>query len=296
MRLSDYQLEQFGVKILRDGQFDLLGSFTRNHPKMLVFIKEEKYIDIFIDKIDKISSVICRSTFVEKIPDRIGVGIAEDPELAFYLLHNYLAKHEPKYHFHPQTFISPNAEIHQTAFIDQYVTVSDGCIIHPHATLLRGTILEDDVIIGPGCIIGGEGFRFLRTNANNIPITHVGGVIIKKNVEIQSNTCIDKGVYRDCTFIDQDTKIDNLVHIAHNVHIGKRCSIVASAMIGGSTIIGNDVWVGPNASISDNLKVGNGAKISIGAVVTKNVPDNNVVSGNFAIDHKKFIDFIRKIR
>jgi len=67
-------------------------------------------------------------------------------------------------------------------------------------------------------------------------------------------------------------------------------------MIGGSTIIEDDVWVGPNASISDNLFIGDSANISLGAVVTKNVARGMTVSGNFAIEHSKFIDFIKSIR
>lgn len=46
-------------------------------------------------------------------------------------------------------------------------------------------------------------------------------------------------------------------------------------------VIGNDVWVGQNAIILPRVKkIGDGAVIGAGAVVTKDVPDFAVVSGN----------------
>ena len=33
----------------------------------------------------------------------------------------------------------------------------------------------------------------------------------------------------------------------------------------------------------------------MGAIVTKNIKENEQVSGNFAIEHKKYLEFIKKI-
>ncbi|OYV07782.1 MAG: UDP-3-O-acylglucosamine N-acyltransferase 2, partial [Methanosaeta sp. ASP1-2] len=52
----------------------------------------------------------------------------------------------------------------------------------------------------------------------------------------------------------------------------------------------------PNATISNKLTVGEGAFITMGAVVTRNVLPHKKVSGNFALDHAKFMDFIKSIR
>jgi len=67
-------------------------------------------------------------------------------------------------------------------------------------------------------------------------------------------------------------------------------------MIAGSAVLGDDVWVGPSASISSEINVGNGAAISLGAVVTRDVEAGARVSGNFAIDHERFLTFMRSIR
>ena len=43
-----------------------------------------------------------------------------------------------------------------------------------------------------------------------------------------------------------------------------------------------------------NQMIGNKAKISIGSVVTKPVMENERVTGNFAIEHSKFLENIKK--
>ena len=66
-------------------------------------------------------------------------------------------------------------------------------------------------------------------------------------------------------------------------------------MLGGSKI-GDDVLIGPSASITSGLTIGDGAFITVGSVITKDVMAGTRVTGNFAIDHQKFITFIKSIR
>jgi UDP-3-O-[3-hydroxymyristoyl] glucosamine N-acyltransferase len=295
MKLSDIS-RQFLLGVHRDGEFTSLGSFTHNSPNQLVFINDEKFLALLLKK-KNISCVVIKENLIPYIPENIGIGISEDPEKSYYDLHNYLAKNTDFYWKDFQNEISENSIIHPTAYIaEKNVKIGDGCVIGPKVCILEKTIMESNVTIGPGCIIGGEGFRFLHYQEHVTPVIHAGGVLIHDDVEIQSNTCVDKGVYGNFTEIGNGTKIDNLVHVGHNAKIGKFCLIVASAMIGGSTRIGDHVWIGPNASVSDNLVIGDNVWISLGAVVTKDVEKDQKISGNFAIDHDKFIAFIKSIR
>ena len=43
------------------------------------------------------------------------------------------------------------------------------------------------------------------------------------------------------------------------------------------------------------MAIGKNCKISIGSVVTRDVEDGAQVSGNFAIEHSKFIDNLKLI-
>lgn len=135
-------------------------------------------------------------------------------------------------------------------------------------------------VIGKNTVIGGDGFGYARSeNGTLIRMPHQGNVVIEENVEIGSNTCIDRAVVGS-TVIGAGTKIDNLVHIAHGVKIGKNCLIVAGAVIGGSCEIGDNCFIGINASIKNKVKIGNNVTVGMGAVVLKDVPDGVTVVGN----------------
>ncbi len=187
-------------------------------------------------------------------------------------------------------------EIHESALINEKVTIGRKCVIGANVVIMNNTTIGDDVRIHPGAVIGSDGFQFRHVLGRLVRVPQLGGVEIHDGVEIQSNTCVDRGTGLVSTVIGKDTKIDNLVHIAHDVHIGERCLIAAQAMIAGETKIGNDVWIGPGAVISDKITIGDKSFITLGSVVTKDVSPGQHVTGNFAIDHGKFIENLKKIR
>ena len=98
------------------------------------------------------------------------------------------------------------------------------------------------------------------------------------------------------TTLGEEVVADNLVYIAHDVQIGKRVQICALVNILGRTIVGDGAYIGPSAVIKNGLNIGAGAKISIGSVVTQDVAEHAVVSGNFAVPHDRFLEHIRSIR
>ena len=85
------------------------------------------------------------------------------------------------------------------------------------------------------------------------------------------------------------------MHIAHDVKIGENTLVVACTLIGGRTKIGKNSYLGPNCTIKNGLNLGENSKVSMGAVVTKNVKDGEVVTGNFAIPHEQFIKNLKKM-
>ena len=64
------------------------------------------------------------------------------------------------------------------------------------------------MLFNQGSIIGGKGFGF--TPDRKIEVKHVGNVIIGNNVDIGSNTTIDKGSLHSTTIGDY-CRIDNLM-------------------------------------------------------------------------------------
>jgi len=63
---------------------------------------------------------------------------------------------------------------------------------------------------------------------------------IMRFVEIGTNCCIDRPAV-GFTFIDEGTKLDNLIQIGHGVKIGKNCAFAAQVGIAGGANIGDGV-------------------------------------------------------
>lgn len=294
MQLSELNID--GIQILTNGMFESLGLVTHDATKQLVYIDHPKYFHFILEKTN-ITCVITTKELAASVPEKLGIAISPNPSRSFYEIHNFLAHETEFYGKKYDAIVADDAEISSTAYVaDKNVRIGKRCFIGPHASILENSILEDNVIVRAGTIIGTEGFQFKRFGNQILPIIHAGGVILHRNVEIQANSCIAKSVFGDFTEIGEHTKLDNLIHIGHNVRIGKRCLVAASAMIGGSAKIGDDVWIGPSATISSEVEIGSGACITLGSVVTKNIAPGQRVSGNFAIDHNKFIEFIKTIR
>ena len=294
MKLSE--VNKGYIEVVIDGKIESLGFVAYNNPKQLVYIEDIKYLPLLLRN-SNISSVITTEELVSSIPEGLGIGISKNPRESFYKIHNYLAKNTDFYWKTFKTEIASSAKIHSTAYVvERNVRIGKRCYIEPNVSILEGSTVNDDVIIRAGSVIGTEGFEFNRKGREIMPVIHAGGVLLHNRVEIQANCCVSKAVFGGFTEIGEDTKLDNLVHIAHNVIIGKRCLLAACAMVAGSAKIGDDVWIGPSASISSEVVIGDGASITFGSVVTKNVDPGKRVTGNFAIDHDKFIAFLKTIR
>ncbi len=282
----------------RNGNFSTIGFLNISDiPDMIIFIKDKKYLTELYGN-PNISSVITTNDYAEEILDKTecGVLVAENPEKIFYQAHNYLFQETDFYkkdNF--STKIGKNANISPHAIIAQKnVCIGDNVVIEPGAIIMEGVQIGNNCFIGANTTVGTRGFQYYRNGDEAFYIEHVGGIVIEDNVEILSGCCIANGLIRP-TYICEYTKIDNLVHIGHSAYLDKRVLVVTGTVIGGSAYIGKRTWVGINVSICASVHVGNDAFICMGAVVTKNVEDGQKVAGNFAIDHKKQIEFIKSI-
>lgn len=294
MRLSELKIN--GASLKEDGIFQSLGLLSHQTEKMLVCFYDKDYLQLFVSN-KNISCVVTTKEIAEFIPDRYGVIISDNPMKTFYTIHHHLNENTDFYWSNFKTKISDTAHVHQSAFVaETNVVIGDNCIIEPNVTILPKTLIGNNVIVRAGTVIGSEGFEFKKIDGILTAISHSGGVKIDDNVEIQANCAISKSVFGGYTEIGSYTKLDNLVHIAHNVKIGNNCRLAAAAMLAGSITIGNNVWIGPNCTISSEVIIEDDAEVSLGAVVTRNVKKGQKVSGNFAIEHYKLIEFLKTIR
>jgi len=263
------------------------------HSQYLKFIVPNKgaYILVdskFYDKVSKIEG----NTYIE----------TENAIVAFLEIHNSFHKNVQSFtpdESKPKTGKACN--IDPTARFGKNVVLGDRVTIHPHVVIGSDVTIGDDSkifasstiydrvrigkrnIIDSNVSIGGDGYRIMRDGENKIHrLIHIGGVMFGDDVEFGNSSCVDRGTFGD-TILEDRVLVDNMVHIGHNVHIKTNSQLAASSCIGGSTVIGRNCWIGIGATISNKLVIGDNASVLINAVVVRDVPENESVSGFYAM-------------
>jgi len=270
-----------------DVSFDTLALVgTAVDGRILTFIDNPKYVS----DTDK-DSVVITTPQIASLYSGDSMCVCPEPRLLFFKIHNYLSGDDKYRRKSVRTEIGENCKISNFACISENnVLIGHNTIIEEFVSIKANTVIGNNSIIRAGSIIGGQGFEYKHNGDEILSVAHLGGVGIGNDVEIQQLCAIDRAIFPwDNTVIDDYSKTDNHVHIAHAVKIKKRTLITAGALISGRTNLGNDVWIGPGATVINGITVGDNARISIGAVATRSVSNNKTVTGNFAIDHEKFI-------
>ncbi len=216
----------------------------------------------------------------------------ENPRRAFMqVLNTFFVKKKEHTIFsnaiiHASVTLGKNVSIGANVVIEAHCEIGANTVIDHNTVIKENTIIGENVIIGSNNTIGGAGYGYEKNEEGQFEfIPHIGNVVIKDLVEIGNNTCIDRAVLGS-TILEENVKVDNLVHIAHGVHVGVNSMVIANSMIAGSVKIGSDAWIAPSASVLNQKSIGDNAIIGMGAVVLKDVPEGKIFIGNPARDLK----------
>jgi UDP-3-O-[3-hydroxymyristoyl] glucosamine N-acyltransferase len=163
--------------------------------------------------------------------------------------------------------------------------VGDDCLFHPRAVLLDRCRTGNRVVLQSGATIGSDGFGWAFVEGALRKIPQVGTVELADDVEIGSNTCIDRA-QTGVTSVGEGTKIDNLCQIGHNCRIGKHTAIAGMTGMAGTTIIGDYVQIGGQAAFKGHITVGSRVVIAGASHIWGDVPDGMMVSGRPARAHR----------
>ncbi len=185
--------------------------------------------------------------------------------------------------------IGDGTQLGAHCFLGRGARIGERCRLYPRVTLYAGTRLGKNVIIQSGAVIGSDGFGYVFGEGRHWKFPQIGNVEIEDDVEIGSNTTIDRGAL-DVTRIGKGTKIDNLVQVAHNVQIGEHSIIAAQTGISGSSRIGNQVLIGGQVGIADGCHIRDGAIVGAQAGIPtgKTIPAGETVWGTPARPLVKF--------
>ena len=182
--------------------------------------------------------------------------------------------------------VGDNATLHSHVVLGDGVTVGAESEIYEGVTLYAGSVIGERVRLHAGVRIGSDGFGYVFRNGAHEKIPHVGRCIVESDVEIGSNSTVDRGSIDD-TVIGRGTRIDNLVHVGHNVRIGKLCLLMAQVGVAGSVRIEDGCIIAGQVGISGHLTIGAGARLAAQAGVFGDIPAGETWSGYPARPHRE---------
>ncbi len=251
----------------------------------------------------------CRGTAV-LVPHGFGEEVravrvwVDNPSEAFAILQEAFAPVPREFAagIHPTAVVDPTVEIGEGVSVQPYAVIEEGAkigarsVIGAHSYIGQFAIVGTDcrifanvhiadrsrlgnrVFLNPGVVIGAEGFGYEFRDGRQVKIPQTGFVQIDDDVEIGANSTVDRARFGR-TWIQEGTKVDNLVQIGHNVTVGKHCILCAHVGISGSTRVGNFVTLAGKVGVNGHIEIGDGAVVTAMAGVTKSVPSKEILVG-----------------
>lgn len=272
----------------------------------LSFLANPKYNAFILTT--EASIVIVKTDFVADGDIKPTLIRVADPYSCFaLLLQKYDEMNRPKPGIHPSAVIATSAKIGENVTIAAGVVIEEnaevgndsilgaqvvvernakigkGCKLHSSSRVLHDCVVGNNCTLHAGVTVGSDGFGFAPSDTAYSKIPQVGNVVLEDDVEIGSNSTIDRATMGS-TIIRKGVKLDNLIQIAHNVEIGEHTVIAAQTGVAGSTKIGKRCMIGGQVGIIGHLKIGDNVKIAAQSGVGNNLADNAIVQGSPAFE------------
>ncbi|MFK5892783.1 MAG: UDP-3-O-(3-hydroxymyristoyl)glucosamine N-acyltransferase [Pseudomonadota bacterium] len=194
------------------------------------------------------------------------------------------------------TIIGDNCTLMSGAYIGDNVTIGNNVIIYPNVSVYRDCTIGDNCIIHAGTVIGSDGFGFaISKSGDYIKIYQNGNVTIANNVEIGANCTLDRAAFAS-TIIEENVRIDNLVHIAHNCVLGKGCILAGQVGLSGSSILGERVVMAGKSATTGHLEIAPFTTLAGRAVATKTVKKSGHYAGYPLMEHRQWLKLKSKLQ
>ena len=235
--------------------------------------------------------------------------VTANPHACFARVAHYLvalAAPAPVPGIHPSAVIHPGAEVAAGARIGPHVTIEEGALIKAGAIIDAGCYIGRGAVVGEGthlfanvtfharciigargivhsgAVIGGDGFGFAVEDGVYIKIPQIGRVVIGDDVDIGSNTTVDRGALDD-TVIEDGVKLDNQIQIGHNCRIGAHTAMAGCVGVAGSAVIGRHCTFGGAAMVNGHIEIADHVDITAGTLVAHSIREPGRYTGYYPI-------------
>ena len=281
-----------------------LGTLKNAKPDQLSFLDNPKYLKDL--RTTRAGAVIVAPQHADAVPESCVALESEEPYLKLALASRLFAPEpmreegaEPVFgedcrigenvSFGKDVVIGDRVTIMPGCYIGDDVTIGDDTLLYANVTIYHRTSIGARCIIHSGTVIGSDGYGFAHTRTGeHVKLYQLGHVVVEDDVEIGSNTSIDRGTIEP-TVIKKGAKIDNLVQIAHNCVIGEHSLLTGQVGLAGSTILERNVVMGGQSGAMGHLTIGAFAQIAAKAGVTKPLEGGKTYAGYPIMEHRQWL-------
>ncbi|MEW6381597.1 MAG: acyl-ACP--UDP-N-acetylglucosamine O-acyltransferase [bacterium] len=183
--------------------------------------------------------------------------------------------------------IHKTAIVHPNAQIEENVTIGPYCIVGEHVIIHSGTVLEAQVFL--------DGWTEIGKNCHVFPFAALGtppqdlkfqgekselkigqGTVIREAVTAHRGTSGGGGV----TSIGENCLIMAYAHVAHDCHVGSHVILANGIAMAGHVTIEDYASIGGLTAIHQFTRVGSHAYVGGASAVSKDVPPYGMAAGN----------------
>lgn len=191
--------------------------------------------------------------------------------------------------------IGEDCQVLAGAYVGSRAVVGNDVVLHANTTVYHDCVIGDKCIVHAGTVIGSDGFGFAHTKlGEHVKIYQNGNVILEEDVEIGSNSSIDRAVFGS-TLIKRGSKLDNLIQIGHNCEIGEYSILVAQTGIAGSTILGRNVVMGGQSATAGHLSIAPFTQFAARSGITSDVKEKGVYGGFPLMQQRQWLKLQAKL-
>ncbi|ADN09141.1 UDP-3-O-(3-hydroxymyristoyl)glucosamine N-acyltransferase [Sulfurimonas autotrophica] len=292
--------EIIGINTLKDAKEDEVS-----------FVSNSKYVKDL--EHTKAAAVIISENLASQLPADCIPLVTKNPYWSMAILSKYFAPpieddtpSQPK--IGKNSKVSPKAEIANSAVIGENCTIlahvyigaqaviGDNTVIYPSVTVYRDCEIGNNCMIHANTVIGSDGFGFATNEkGEHKKIYQNGNVVIEDDVEIGSNTSIDRAVFGS-TVIKKGVRIDNLVQIGHNCEIGEYSVLVSQVGLAGSSKLGRNVVMGGQSATAGHLEIAPFSTFAARSGITSSIKEPGKTYAGFPLmGHRQWLKLQAKL-
>ncbi len=307
MKLSEILREiSISAQLKTDPEITGIATLVAATPQQLSYAVSKKHLAALQQT--RAAAVFVPESLQAAVGDNTVPVVVADPELTMALA-SRLFRFEPELPVQDSAQIDPsamvfpnvsmgtgvkigsNSRIMPGVYLGDHVVVGDDTIIHPNCVIYHHCQIGSRCIIHGNTVIGSDGFGYAHTRSGeHVKIEQMGNVVIEDDVEIGSNTSIDRATFSS-TVIRRGSKLDNLVHISHNVEVGEHSIIAGQSGIAGSTVLGRNVVMAAQTGATGHIKLADFTTVAGRGGVSKSTESGKTYAGFPIMEHRDWLKF-----